>query len=76
MYNSKLIVTLGSKGCKYIDDLFPVKEVSARDVSGAGDTFLAGLVTEYVKSNDIRKSIRFAQECTIKVVQKAGVETI
>ncbi len=76
LYNSKLIVTLGSKGCKYIDDLFPVKEVSARDVSGAGDTFLAGLVTEYVKSNDIRKSIRFAQECTIKVVQKAGVETI
>ena len=35
----KLIVTLGSKGCRYKDKVFNVKEVPVKDVSGAGDTF-------------------------------------
>ena len=30
---------------------------------------------EYVKSNNIEKAIRYAQECTTKVVQKTGVAT-
>ena len=47
-----------------------------KDVSGAGDTFISGLVYEYVKSGDIEKSIKFAQECTTIVVQKTGVATI
>ena len=45
-------------------------------VSGAGDTFLAGLVCEYIKTYDMEKSIKFAQECTTKVVQKHGVATV
>ena len=53
-----------------------VKEVPIKDVSGAGDTFLAGLVVEYLKTKDIKKSIKFAQECTTKVVQKHGVATV
>ena len=53
-----------------------VEEVSVKDVSGAGDTFIAGLVFEYVKSKNIEKAINFAQECTTKVVQKSGVSTI
>ena len=74
--DDKLIVTLGSKGCRYKDEVFPVEEVSVKDVSGAGDTFMSGLVLEYIKTNDIRKSIKFAQQCTTKVVQKPGVVTI
>ena len=74
--NDKLIVTLGSNGCRYKDKVFPVKKVSVKDVSGAGDTFMAGLVVEYTKTQDIKKSIKFAQECTTKVVQKKGVVTI
>ena len=54
----------------------PTEEVPVKDVSGAGDTFLAGLVCKYIKTNDIEKSIKFAQECTMKVVQKHGVTTI
>ena len=72
----KLIVTQGSKGCVYMGETFPVEEVSVKDVSGAGDTFLSGLVVEYIKSKNIKKAINFAQECTTKVVQKIGVETI
>ena len=47
------------------------------DVSGAGDTFLAGLVYKYISNgNDIEKSIDYAQECATTVVQQAGVTTI
>ena len=52
------------------------QEVPVKDVSGAGDTFISGLVMKYVQTNDIEKSIKFAQECTTIVVQKTGVATI
>ena len=52
------------------------EDVQVKDISGAGDTFLAGLTVEYVRSNDIVKAIDFAQECTKIVVQKHGVSTV
>ena len=73
---NKLIITQGKKGCIYKGKVYPTQEVPVKDVSGAGDTFLAGLVYEYIKTNDIEKSIKFAQECTTIVVQKHGVATI
>tara|TARA_B100000700_G_scaffold230628_1_gene255097 strand:- start:866 stop:1627 length:762 start_codon:yes stop_codon:yes gene_type:complete len=73
---NKLIITKGKNGCEYLDKTFDVEEVSVKDVSGAGDTFLAGLVYEHIKTNDIEKSIKFAQKCTTEVVQKHGVATI
>ena len=57
-------------------ETFSVNEVSVKDVSGAGDTFMAGLVVKYIKTLDIKESIHFAQECTTTVVQKIGVVTI
>ena len=73
---NKLIITLGSKGCRYNGRDFSVKEVPVKDVSGAGDTFLAGLVYGYLDTNSIYKAIQFAQECTTIVVQKRGVSTV
>jgi bifunctional ADP-heptose synthase (sugar kinase/adenylyltransferase) len=73
---NKMIVTIGSKGCKYKDEIFPVPGVSVKDVSGAGDTFLAALVLSYLKNNDIKSAITFANECATKVVQKRGVAII
>ena len=67
---------MGKKGCIYQNKTYPTKEVPVRDVSGAGDTFLAGLVYEYAQSLSIEKAIEFAQECTISVVQKSGVATV
>ena len=75
LYKS-LIVTLGNKGCRYKDKRFPVKEVDVKDMTGAGDSFLAGLVVEYLKTRNIEKSIKFANECATQVVQKKGVVTI
>jgi|TARA_R110000851_G_scaffold251350_2_gene403789 D-glycero-beta-D-manno-heptose-7-phosphate kinase len=71
-----LIVTLGPDGCRYKDDLFPVARVDVKDMSGAGDTFLSGLVVEFLYSRDIKKAIDFANVCATQVVQKKGVVTI
>lgn len=72
----KIITTQGKRGCVYRQEIFPTQEVPVKDVSGAGDTFISGLVVEYVKTRDIRKSIEFAQQCTTQVVQKTGVATV
>lgn len=70
------ITTAGSNGAYYNGEHFPVPSVLAADVAGAGDTFLAGLVVEYMKSKDIKKAIVFANDCANKVVQKRGVCTV
>jgi len=73
---NKIITTLGKNGCLYQGKTYPTQEVPVKDVSGAGDTFLAGLIVEYIKSNNIEEAIKFAQHCTTIVVQKAGVSII
>jgi len=75
-FEEKLIVTLGSKGCRWNGKEFPVDEVKIGDVSGAGDTFIAGLVRGYLDTQDIESAIEFAQKCTTHVVQQHGVATV
>jgi D-beta-D-heptose 7-phosphate kinase/D-beta-D-heptose 1-phosphate adenosyltransferase len=76
-YEDKLILTLGEDGCVYDNVLYPVKKrIQTIDISGAGDTFMAGLVAKFLDSKDIKKSIEFAQECTSKIIQKKGVVTV
>ena len=72
----KLIVTRGKRGCEFNNKIFGAEEVMVRDVTGAGDTFLAGLVVEYLKTSDIVKAINFAQVCATFVVQKHGVSAV
>tara|TARA_Y100001938_G_C8095890_1_gene438101 strand:- start:3466 stop:4230 length:765 start_codon:yes stop_codon:yes gene_type:complete len=72
----KTIITRGREGCLYKGDIYPTDDVPVKDISGAGDTFLAGLTTEYIKSKDIVQAIKFAQDCTKIVVQKHGVSTV
>ncbi len=72
----KTIITRGRFGCDFRDKNYPTVDVPVKDVSGAGDTFLAGLVVEYLNTNNINKAIDFAQQCTTKVVQKQGVSTV
>ena len=54
---------------------YPTHKIELRDVCGAGDTFLAALVTEYMRSFDIVKSIIYANDCSSKVVSQFGVVT-
>jgi len=73
---NKLIVTKGKYGCEFRGTLYPTQEVPVKDVSGAGDTFIAALTTEFCRSRNIIEAINFAQICTTEVVQKKGVATI
>ena len=69
----KIIQTIGEKGAEFKGISYPVKQVEVKDLSGAGDTFLAGLVYRYISNKDIADSIKFANECASEVVQKKGV---
>lgn len=74
VFNNKLIITLGEKGCKYKNKFYPVKKlIEVKDVSGAGDTFISAFTSEYLKTKSTIKSINFAQKCSSFVVSKKGV---
>lgn len=74
-----IIVTQGSSGALHItkdsNKLYPTPKIDVRDVCGAGDTFLAGLVINYLETKDIASSINYANGCAGKVVSKFGVCT-
>lgn len=72
----ELIVTLGSDGAMYKNEIIPTIKTQVFDVSGAGDTFLSGLVVKYLLTKDIKSSIMFANICASKVVQKTGTSII
>ena len=71
-----LIVTKGPQGCYYKGEMYGVSKVEIRDFSGAGDTFLAGLVSRYIETKDIKNSIEFANLCATQVVQKRGISCV
>lgn len=72
----KIIHTMGGKGCEFAERKYPTKKVEVKDLSGAGDTFIAGLVVKYIETEDIEKSIKFANQCASKVVTQKGVAVI
>ena len=75
--NDSLIVTLGDKGAMYKNDndkkYYPTKKVKVVDVTGAGDTFLASFVYDFMKNKDIDKAIHFANKASMVTVQNIGV---
>ena len=72
----KLIITLDKDGCMYKGTMYPTEQVEIMDISGAGDTFVAGFVKMFLDTEDIPKSIQFANRCSAQVVQRRGVTTI
>jgi len=71
---SRLIVTLGKNGCMFRGKVYkPPVVANTVNVCGAGDTFLAGLVVEFSRTEDIEKAIEYALLCASDVVQSIGV---
>jgi bifunctional ADP-heptose synthase (sugar kinase/adenylyltransferase) len=68
-----LIVTHGGESVTWNDNLYFPPKVDAYDVCGAGDTFLAALVFEYLRKNNMEEAIRFAMKAAAVTVQKIGV---
>ena len=73
---NKIIHTRGAEGCDYQGINYPVEKIDVRDTSGAGDSFMAALVAEYLNTSDIVTSIKSANIAASKVVQTRGVGVI
>lgn len=72
----QVIKTLGGQGCEFGGTIYPVDKVEVRDVSGAGDTFIASLAHKYTREPDIIKAINFANYCASQVVQLRGTSIL
>ena len=72
----KIIHTRGPDGCNFQGKNYPVEKIEVRDTSGAGDSFLAALVVEFLKSSKIENSIIAANIAASKVVKTRGVGVI
>jgi sugar/nucleoside kinase (ribokinase family) len=72
----KIIHTRGSQGCDFQGINYPVEKCEIRDTSGAGDSFMAALVAEYIVTAKIEKSIVAANLAASKVVRTRGVGVI
>lgn len=70
-----LIVTQGSKGAKAVHHelSFSAPSVEVTDVTGAGDTFLAAFVVEWLRQNDLSSAIQYAIRAASITVQHFGV---
>lgn len=73
---SNLIVTRGENGATLMQPgltaIYETKKVEVTDVCGAGDTFLAALVAQYLFTKDIEKAIIFANVAAGITVQHRG----
>ena len=70
---TELIVTMGKYGAKYKDKQYSAPYTEVFDVCGAGDTFLAALVLEFLKTKDIEKAIEIANIAASITVKHIGV---
>jgi D-beta-D-heptose 7-phosphate kinase/D-beta-D-heptose 1-phosphate adenosyltransferase len=83
-FNNISVITLGDKGAMYSyrqnnikQKLIPItEEHPVRDLTGAGDTFLASLVAKYLENEDIEQAIEFANKCSAWVVTQKGVAVV
>jgi len=73
---SKIIRTRGSFGCDFRGINFPVESIEVKDTSGAGDSFMAALVIEFLRTRDINNAISIANESASRVVKSRGVAII
>ena len=73
---SKIITTLGSKGCRFSNITYATKPVEVYDVCGAGDVFLAALVVRWLETKDMEFAIKTANNCAALSVTKLGCYTV
>ena len=68
----ELITTLGPNGASWNNQLFRGYQTEVFDVCGAGDTFFAALISEFLRTNKIMPSIIFANKCASITVKHNG----
>jgi len=74
--NYDIIITLGGSGAQWLDNCIPSIATEVFDVCGAGDTFFASLVEEFLNTKDMIKSIQYANRCASITVSKIGAHAL
>lgn len=71
-----IVITLGAKGAlvctSEYDKFVPPLPVRAIDVTGGGDTFMAGFLSEYIRSADPVKAGQWGSATAACVIEKSG----
>ena len=76
-WKDNLIITMSERGCMYQEKRYSVDtSIEVRDLSGAGDTWMASFAYKYIESNNVEESIELANKNATLDVQKRGVSTI
>jgi D-beta-D-heptose 7-phosphate kinase/D-beta-D-heptose 1-phosphate adenosyltransferase len=68
----KNVVSANDERYITLTENFPSLSVATSDVTGCGDTHTAAMTFSLLAHDDLRMAIRFANECSRKVVQKFG----
>lgn len=75
---SKIIVTLGDKGCLLLtpegETLVPAFRVKSTDTTGAGDAFIGCFAVSYVETGDITKAMELANRYAALSTMKPGTQ--
>lgn len=70
--NLDYVITLGSRGAKYREKIYKTNNVEVFDVCGAGDVFLSSLVYAFLVTENIERSIVYANKLASRSVTKNG----
>jgi 1-phosphofructokinase len=74
-----MLLSHGEYGSYFISDTIILKaealKVDVKSTVGAGDSMLAGFISEYVKSGDIRESLKVATACGALAVSQEGTQS-
>lgn len=69
----KIILTLDGDGSVHKGELVPTIKVESADISGAGDTYIAGFTVKYIETKNVLESMKWANYCAGEVVKQKGV---
>jgi len=73
----QIIRKLGAEGCQINGEtIYPVPKHEVKDVSGAGDIFLAGFVAAWYNGRDIVSAAQFANGLANRSVQYIGTHIV
>lgn len=76
-----LVITLGSSGCIVVDQNDSIRKINAlpvkpKDVTGAGDSFIAALAVSLKENSSIFKAVEFATKVAGIAVTKKGTSYV
>lgn len=75
-----LIITVGERGCIHVSKndiaMYPALPIKAVDVTGAGDSFIAGLAVALSEGKSIKRAIQFANRAASIAVTKKGTQYV